>query len=468
MAWDRAQWEMKLKLIQDIIVKANDGRGMGHISRVLQWIVHPSIRNRIHVFAAERYKKSLPEGISAATIINDEGIRVGLDKKEAYVKFGEINRWRNREDEKLAACARYYSAFHNCLNPDINLVYIDDQNSPETLFLPEVAEVLGNGIHFGDISEKAPYARIVVEMETQEAERDSTMHRALERAHYIHLSSSKEFLGIATNHHFGEEWGYKSLEQKVLEMGFLLSDRVKKNIDDVLSDKEKIRRNIFDEFKSGCKNYVYSSFGAADGADEIYDSLISAAEKRKDTLFVIANMKKIKDIIAKKWELSAVGEKGGRETKWMIKGLDNFYIVENEDTSEHITRFAAADICVLGCGSSTIYEGVYTGNPLICLPLQRPGYEQIIKATGIVNCRAGEAFFNAPLMNDYKTQEYLKRIEFSPESLTPERLAGKIDDIAKKISYYADGNSKLRRYFKTEEEVAKQMLDIANSNKFNR
>jgi hypothetical protein len=429
----------------DMIVKANDGRGMGHIGRVANFISYPAISSRILAIVNNGYEKLVPNGISYTSII-DCGYRVDLDKKTIIQKFPTSY----GSSDILEATEKYYSVISNSLHKDAKLFYIDDQNSMETVFLDEIGQVVNKNLP--KLRSIMPKGHISMEIETQYLD-SKTKLRALEESDYIHLSCDADFFkNVSSDSHL-----VGGLADKVIPMGFPLSESIKNFFDKINLDRENKKLDIISQYNNSCSNFVYCTFGAGSGADEVLDVIYKVAQERKNVLFGISDPKdSMKSIYVKKGFDIKNTDKG-----FIVGELDNLYLMKSQSRDEHLTKVGCADLTIQGNGSGTTYESIYARTPMLNIPLKRPGFEQLIKGMGVTKTGGGKLLLLDELYNYPEAVELVKKNELGVNYLNKENTIDAIDEILNDKSFYAKNLFELRNAFKDEKTIGQTLEMMA-------
>jgi UDP-N-acetylglucosamine:LPS N-acetylglucosamine transferase len=377
--------------MRDILIKANDGRGRGHIGRVANFITYKLIKDRIDIIVNRDFTNMVPEGVVPIGVA-DQGFRIDLDPyfngagiPKKYQKFIQINK-----DGKPQLCncidqaiADYYCKIMSSITKDTKLIYIDDQNSPETLFMNIVGKFIG--INFKDMKEMAKHTGLAIEMETQDVFRES-MWQAYKKTRYIHLSSAMEFMKAASKGGFS----LRGLEDKVIPMGFPLSDKNKAKLDIEDRIRESYKNNLINEYSNNCNEFFYCTFGGGDGAEEVGKVICEAAEVLDKIMISISDTTgKIKqNLESQGYSATKTDKEAYRISNKQGKEM-NVYL-NLKINNDHLTTLACADLILTAAGSGGTYEAIRTCNPMIILPLPRPGFEQDYKSAGVKNMGFGE------------------------------------------------------------------------------
>lgn len=426
----------------DMVVKANDGGGIGHAGRISNWIGYDPIKDKVHAIVNGKFHDVLPEDTAVITTVMDRGFRVNLDTGTIDKKFDYAGNIKSQLD-----CVRdYYLPIMMALDKNIKLFYLDDQNSPETIFPEELGTHLQ--MQLPRLRDLAPNAKIVVEMETQEIY-SRTMGRALEEADIIHLSSSKEFVDIATDGAFNyiTSTGI-DLEDKVKAMGFPLGDQRRESLWLPEREKQEQRQKLFEKYSPDSKYFVNCIFGGARGANDVFRVLKDVAERNKDILFGLSVSKeKIKQA-----GLNVEGDK--------IEGLDNLRFTKVD--GGHLRSIGIANVNLQGCGSGGTYEGIWAENPILCIPLKRPGEEQVIKALGVERCGGGKALFLEGLLTDPIETSFFSRIGYtSPQKFSTPNVENVLKDMIDNPEPYKNALIDMKnRFFPTGQEIAQQIFSF--------
>jgi len=373
----------------DKILKANDGRGKGHLGRVLNFISRELVSNSLGLIADRRFSAALPDEVWSM-LTRDGGWRVNLDSETVEQK------WRPAGLEELdpaEAVRAYYFCLGRVLNLETRLVYIDDQNAPETLFLKRIGQVVGEAVP--DIWDIAPNARTAFEIETQIWSRSGaeamgrTREECFQRADYLHLSSDADFFKAVVG-----DYDFAGQNHKVIPMGFPLSLEVRRILTEAGSRKEAFVRELYEKHlgipDGGTRRLVYCNFGAGEGADEVIGALVeAAADFAGECIFVIDNFmgtperyaKTRYDVVPNREKLSKISVGSGHFVYLTDAGFP---------FEKHLMAIAAADVLIQGNGSGTTYEGIAARTPIITVPLDRPAWEQLIKGLGVEKLGVGE------------------------------------------------------------------------------
>ncbi|MEK6823045.1 MAG: hypothetical protein AABY13_04395, partial [Nanoarchaeota archaeon] len=357
----------------DIIVKANDGRGMGHICRVMNWVGYEGLRHRSLIMVHRDYAHMVPWDIEIHCVA-DMGYRVDLDMPQGALPGSIIEKFaaKNKIKNVTGAVAAYYRGLRNALHKDAAIFYLDDQNGMETVFIEEVGRVLGED--FPTLRELMPKGRIAAEIETQFIDDSRTRMRALQAVDYIHLSCDASFFRLAA-----PDFSLGGLEDKVIPMGLSLSDNSRRIFDGVMPNRYRLRDELLKDFGvlGTCKSFVYCTFGAGEGADEVMPIIYEVAKERKDVFFGITDPR---GELAKEFTKRDIGIKNKTNdgSQVQVGGLPNLCLFKSSPET-HLQRVAIADASIQGNGSGTTYESIYAQTPSVNIPLRRPGYEQLIK-----------------------------------------------------------------------------------------
>ncbi len=453
--------------VRDILVKANDGRGMGHISRVINFITYDLIRNRTEVIVNRKFIEKVPQGVIPIGV-EDLGFRIDLDPyfngggvPKRYQKFAPVD---NDGKIKLCGCidqaiSDYYSKIMSGIHSDTKLVYIDDQNSPETAFL----DIIGKFIdaQFKAVKEVSNNAGMAIEMETQDVFRES-MWQAYKRTRYIHLSSSMEFFKTAA----GGMFSLRGLEDKVIAAGFPLSDLNKKKLDLNENQKETIRKELIDKYAESCNKFFYCTFGGGDGAEKVGTTICEAAKSLDKVLISISDTTgKIRHHLENKgYKVMPVEEEGVYKVTGKNGDLDNVYL-NLKYGGDHLTTLAGADVILTAAGSGGTYEAIRTCNPMIILPLPRPGNEQDYKAAGVKKMGYGEILLVDECQTS-KTLEFYKEVGLEMgegiNAFTNDSVSSLVENmLTNKEKYTSIDLAQRDKLFGTEEMIGKTIYLMA-------
>ncbi|MBR9704237.1 hypothetical protein GOV12_02405 [Candidatus Pacearchaeota archaeon] len=451
-AFSKSQYEA---ILPKILIKTNDGRGRGHISRVSNWVGNPPINNDVLILVNKEFSDMVPRTINYETT-EDTGWRINhREQKPQQYKFKSP-----ANVDPFTETLKYYSCIIKHLHGNLKLFYVDDQNSPETLFLSRIGEMCG--ISLPDIKDKSPNAKIANEMETQ-VPYNELIIEGFDASDYIHLSSSFKFMDFATKKTW-RTWT-PGLEEKVIEMGFPLSEERKEQLDLPQSEKDKRKKDIIERYNPNCKNLVYCSFGGGEGADTVYPIIVRSSKDHNDVLFTLGDGPNIREILRNAGFSIEEIEKNGKVIGAKVNGQDNFYLVRSIKGG-HLGAVATADINIQGCGSGTTYEGIWAGNPIIALPLNRPGNEQIIKAIGVEKSGGGRALYLDDLLNTNGTKVFFQEVGYNNSKtkvLNSNNLNNAISAVLKDSNKIRDSLQGMRKYFGRGNLIAAQVGAMAES-----
>ncbi len=472
-----------------IVVKANDGRGLGHILRVLNFITHDHFRDNLKLIVHKGFADQLPDRLNSA-LVTDERWRVNLDFRPGeniYYKKGNDNHNKtgnlNVDDSVKKALANYYFSILDNLNHDVRLVYIDDQNSPETIFPEKIAKAIGVR-NPGAIKYHAPNTKISFEIETQIWDfignngMGTTRQECFSKVDYIHLSSDADFFkAVVGKYPFGE------YSHKIIPMGFPVSSEKLNRFNEMKlssSLKDKYRQEMLTRTASDKQRICYSTFGAGEGAEQVIDTLLDSIDSRSDCLFItndprgglLAKLKSTKVgnpdgnlSDAFKYNIESVNGKGITKVKTK-KGNDLFLITDNT-LSGHLDYLASSDLVIQGAGSGTTYEGIASGVPLISLPLNRPGYEQIIKGMGIEIFNCGKVLYIDEVQDQVNsfynlTESYGHSVRGIGKSCTANNLLNCIEDMFSKKDDFKASSSSMEDFFAIPYKTMRTLDDMAS------
>jgi len=99
---------------------------------------------------------------------------------------------------------------------------------------------------------------------------------------------------------------------------------------------------------------------------------------------------------------------------------------------EHLEKVACADVLLQGTGSGGTYESIRAARPIIALPLNRPGYEQVIKSMGIEILGGGKALYLKSVQDQVKslvqmTTQYGHHLEGIGKLCTTESMCNAVE-----------------------------------------
>jgi hypothetical protein len=439
----------------EIVVKANDGRGLGHILRVANFIGDNGLRDDTFLIVNEEYMRYVPKGMQYLPVV-DYGYRVDLDQPWGSMPGSIVKKF----DSKSAAgninraAANYYACLRNALHSDTDLFYLDDQNGMEALFLEDVGHVVGRA--YRPIKEMMPNGRIAVEIETQYVHESPTRMRALKKADYIHLSSDPDFLKLGA-----PDFQLGGLEEKVIPMGFPLSQEVKGWIDSSRQKRKQLKKDLMKKYGfQEDTTFVYCTFGAGNGADEVMAELYGLAKQRKDTLFVVADPS---GNLAKMFNDKGIACRqtaNGAE----VADLENLHLVKNGNRVEHFEQIAAADALIQANGSGGTYESMYAQAPSVNLPLKRAGLEQFIKARGIEKLGGGKMLLLSDFVGDNEVLRKLNTNGLGAYRLNQTNLGNALDDVFANNEAYRSRLAEWRSRFLPEKAIADTVRCMADIN----
>ena len=453
----------------DIIVKANDGRGMGHIGRVRNWIDYLLFNSSIGIIAHNEYANLVPQRV-ANILVKDEGFRVDLDSAQIWEKWTPHNRTQGIAKEE-AINNYYFSLLDMLTNGSGKLVYIDDQNAPETPFMKNIGSIIGKPIL--DIEDLSPGSRIAFEIETQIWDRNGnesmgkTREECFRKADYLHLSSDADFMRQVVG-----KYEFTPGNQNVIPMGFPLAKSSRELFDNIKSNpnlREGIINDLYDKLgeNNKKKSLAYSSFGAGEGASEVIDALCDVANNFADKVFVAGNPRDKLAIFAKQKGCNVVDRGAGVKKIQLDKGV--VYLTDFGTIASHLELVAAADVLIQGNGSGTTYEGMAAQNPKINIPLDRPGYEQLIKALGVVLLGCGELLLLPKAEEQLKnlanlTATYGHTLNAAGKGLNADNLGGYLSNMLSNPNSYRNNLKAVQDFFADPVTTSNVIKDMAYGN----
>ena len=455
--YQRAMWK--------ILMKANDERGKGHDGRVGNFVGHDLLKDIATVIVGYDCRSLIPEGVDVRET-RDSGFRVDLDSESIYKKFnskhdvgiGEYYLLKNIED----------------LLKDKKMFYLDDQNGMSAILMDELSEFL-TGKRMKPLREMMPDgSKIVSVLETQliynrmEIIKDNYLDdstktterkiitepakiRAMKDSDYLHLASDLDFLKIAAPM-FSLPDG---LEDKIVSSGFPLSTSIKNTLDQNNLNRNHLRDEIMGEANK-FDSYVYCTFGGANGIESVLNPIYEHARHDKNTLYGITDPnKKFKEIAEKLYGIKDLGN-----SNYSINRADNIIIycepISGKQRDDHFKRLVAADAVIQGAGSGTIYESAYAKTPAVIVPLERPGFEQLIKAMGMYKFGCGDILLPNDMYNA-AVFEQMKNSGIDMKEFTGNNLGNSIENMLNNRVLYRNNHGALSNYFKDEDKIARSI-----------
>jgi hypothetical protein len=441
----------------EIIVKANDGRGFGHIMRVANFVGYRPIRDRTLVIVNKDFVVGVPQGV-AAFCVDDYGYRVDLDRQRPLLPGSIVRKFDAKKDvyDITEAAATYYKSLASVLNEDVRLFYLDDQNGMEAARLDKVGQVVGE--RFRSTRSYMPNGRIAIEVETQFLNSPAKL-ATLKDADYIHLSSDVGFLKAAAKKFSLKASDGTSLDDKVVPMGFPMADWKMRFFDDAQAVREQNRDKLIAQYAAqNCKRFVYCAFGKGEGADTVLNSVYELAKERKDVLFGVDDKDgKLVEVLKKNGH--KIVDKGAlQKGAYSAEDMPNLCIWVSQSQQHSFDKLAVADATIQGNGSGTTYESMYARVPSINVPLMRPGEEQLLKGMGVVKCGGGNLLLLEDLYRDKAVEQRLTSVGLGKARLDKANLGKAVDDILGNQEKHRDALVGMRDRFSGEERVGKQLL----------
>jgi hypothetical protein len=427
----------------EIIVKANDGRGMGHILRILNFVNYDFFGDSVKVLAHAGFSGMLGQLSKRMNLglVEDKKYRVNLDfnpGQNIYFKEGNTNFNQNGlkvDSDVINALVNYYFSVTDNADSNTKLIYIDDQNAPESVFTERIAKVIGVK-NPGTLRSNAPNAKIAFEIETQIWDRvgiyaiGETRRECFDEVDYVHLSSDIDFFKKVIGN-----YKFTNYQQKIIPMGFPLASWIMDIFDGYRADENKRAKAKKDTLskvsESEDKNFVYCTFGGGAGAEELLEMLVEVAGKRKDCVFGLTDGKGDfeKELAKKGYEIEVHDEFKRVKSK---DGSGYLVLMKGVGQKEHLEKVACADALLQGTGSGSTYESIRAARPMIALPLNRPGYEQVIKGLGVEMFGGGKVLYLKSVQDQVKSlvqmaAQYGHNLEGIGEACTTNSLSEAVE-----------------------------------------
>ncbi|MBU0614804.1 MAG: hypothetical protein KJ601_01820, partial [Nanoarchaeota archaeon] len=229
-------------------------------------------------------------------------------------------------------------------------------------------------------------------------------------------------------------------------------------------EKTKAKENLLDMMGiSGAdrkKKICYVSFGAGSGAEQVYGSILEAAGRLDDYIFVISNAGVDRLLDEQGYSVSSTKRNNVKSVE--AANGTKVYLTSQEQI-DHMKTVALADIMIQGNGSATTYESIAAQTPMVCIPLNRPGYEQLIKGVGVELSGSGKVLFLDEVQDQLKSFRDLTHQDgnLPAKKYTTDSLVDAIGAVQKDYGNYKDALCGMQTYFADPYVTAQVLKDMS-------